>query len=112
METASEAAAATVPAEERIPVSTDHCQQEQPYDNTVRPILDPTTRTGSHFQPLRVPHRDLVVLLLPPTPLKLFQQFLPEQTVQQWVDYTNNPVNFPEDHQGQWKPTSVGKIYI
>ncbi|KFA49131.1 hypothetical protein S40293_10331, partial [Stachybotrys chartarum IBT 40293] len=66
----------------------------------------------TRFEPLRIPYRDLVVLPLPPTPLELFQRFLPEQTVQQWVDYTNNPDNYPEDRQGQWKPTSVGEIYI
>ncbi|KEY73849.1 hypothetical protein S7711_10283 [Stachybotrys chartarum IBT 7711] len=112
METASEVAAATVPAEERIPVLTDHCQQEQPYDNIVRPILDPTMHTGTRFEPLRILHRDLVVLPLPPTPLELFQRFLPEQTIQQWVDYMNNPDNYPEDRQGQWKPISIGEIYI
>ncbi|KFA80176.1 hypothetical protein S40288_09979 [Stachybotrys chartarum IBT 40288] len=106
METTSEAAAATVPPEDLIPVTTDHCQQEQLYDNTVRPILDPTTRTGTRFEAFHVPKRDLVVRPLPSTPLKLFQRFLPEQTVQQWVDYTNNPANHPDDRQGQWKPTS------
>ncbi|KFA55625.1 hypothetical protein S40293_10059 [Stachybotrys chartarum IBT 40293] len=112
METTSEAAAATVPPEDLIPITTDHCQQEQPYDNTVRPILDPTTRTGTRFEAFHVPKRDLVVRPLPSTPLKLFQRFLPKQTVQQWVDYTNNPANHSEDHQGQWKPTSVSEIYI
>ncbi|KFA66723.1 hypothetical protein S40285_09573, partial [Stachybotrys chlorohalonatus IBT 40285] len=112
METTPEAAAATVPPEDLIPVTTDHCQQEQLYDNTVRPILDPTMRTGTRFEAFHVPKRDLVVRPLPSTPLKLFQRFLPEQTVQQWVDYTNNPASHPDDRQGQWKPTSVSEIYI
>ena len=112
MESDAEAAAVTVPPQDRIPIKTDHCQQEQQYDNTVRPILDPSTCTGTQFEALHVPQRDLVVRPLPSTPLKLFQQFLPEQTVQRWVDYTNNPRNHPEDHQRHWKPTSVSKIYI
>ncbi|KFA68466.1 hypothetical protein S40285_09111, partial [Stachybotrys chlorohalonatus IBT 40285] len=54
----------------------------------------------------------LFVRPLPPTPLKLFQLFLLEQTVQKWTDYTNDPANFPEDHQGQWKATTAGESYI
>ncbi|KFA69585.1 hypothetical protein S40285_08734 [Stachybotrys chlorohalonatus IBT 40285] len=112
METTSEAAAGTVPVQDRIPVSTNHYQREQDNDNTVRPVLDPTNRTGTHFAALDIPFRDLVVRPLPPTPLNLFQHFLPKQTIQQWVDYTNNPANFLEDRQGLWKATTTGKIYI
>ncbi|KEY74499.1 hypothetical protein S7711_10322, partial [Stachybotrys chartarum IBT 7711] len=83
METTSEATAATVPPEDLIPVITDHYQQEQLYNNTVRPILDPTMRMGTRFEAFYVLKRDLIVRPLPSTPLKLFQRFLPEQTIQQ-----------------------------
>jgi hypothetical protein len=67
-----------IPVQNRIPVSTNHYQREQANDNTVRPVLDPINRIGTHFDALDVPYRDLVVRPLPPTPLKLFQLFLPE----------------------------------
>ncbi|KFA52617.1 hypothetical protein S40293_10164 [Stachybotrys chartarum IBT 40293] len=41
METTSKATTATVPPEDLIPITIDHYQQEQLYDNIVRPILDP-----------------------------------------------------------------------
>ncbi|KFA70226.1 hypothetical protein S40285_10787 [Stachybotrys chlorohalonatus IBT 40285] len=99
METTSEAAAGTVPVQNRIAVSTNHYQREQTNDNIVRPALDPTNRAGAHFDALDIPFRDLVIRPLPPTPLKHFQLFLLEQTAQKWADYTNNPASFPEDRQ-------------
>ncbi|KFA69278.1 hypothetical protein S40285_09430 [Stachybotrys chlorohalonatus IBT 40285] len=70
------------------------------HDN-FRPEMDPTNRIGTHFEPLDVPNRDLVILPLPSNPFELFQRFLPPQLVQKWVDYTNSLLNQPRDHQGQ-----------
>jgi hypothetical protein len=83
----------TVGSSQRVPVQTNHSYREQAADNTCRPDYGPSTRPGTHFEPLNVPESPLIVRPLPSTLLKLFQLFLPETTVQQWVDYTNNQAN-------------------
>jgi hypothetical protein len=108
----------TVGSSQRVPVQTNHSYREQAADNTCRPDYGPSTRPGTHFEPLNVPESPLIVRPLPSTLLKLFQLFLPETTVQQWVDYTNNQANAPAtetmegSRQSQWNPTSVAEIYI
>jgi hypothetical protein len=110
--------APTVGCGEQVPVSTDHSTREQAADATYRPDFEPTTRPGTHFHPLDIPERDLVVKPLPPTPLKLFQLFLPESLVEQWAVSTNDPDNAPAattiegTRQSQWTPTSAAEIWI
>jgi hypothetical protein len=68
-----------------------------------------------HFEAMDVPERDFVVKTLPPTPLKLFQLFLPESLVQQWADYTNDPANAPANEgarQSHWIATSAAELWI
>ena len=99
-------------------------RREQDADSTYRPDIKPTDAVGSQFEPFNVPDRDFLVRQpLPPTPLQLFQQFLPEQLVEQWVRYTNEaPAPEPGPgpavqsgryhRQDRWKPTSVAEVYI
>lgn len=110
--------AATVPLEERIPVSTANYRLEQDRDSTGRPVLDATTRTGTHFEAMDDLECPLVVRPLPPTPLQLLQLFIPVSLVEQWVSYTNNPATTPmgplqeNAHQNAWKKTSVAEVYL
>jgi hypothetical protein len=90
-------------------------RREQDVDNTCRPDIEPEDKVGAKFQPFDVPDRDFLVRDLPPTPLKLFQEFLPISIVEKWVRYTNEaPGPKPEEgsRQKHWKPTSVEEVYV
>ncbi|KFA80878.1 hypothetical protein S40288_09802 [Stachybotrys chartarum IBT 40288] len=98
-------------------------RREQDADSTYRPDIKPTDAVGSQFEPVNVPDRDFLVRQpLPPTPLHLFQQFLPEELVERWVHYKNEaPAPEPGagagpaaqsgryHHQDHWKPTSIAE---
>ncbi|KJZ79241.1 hypothetical protein HIM_01392 [Hirsutella minnesotensis 3608] len=114
---------AAIPAvnsfEHTLYVRLDHCQREQPIDSTVRPTFDPEPERGPEFTPFHVPEREPQARQLPPTPLLLFQQFLPESLVEDWVGYTNNgPRPGPEgpkqqhSRENSWSETSLGEVFL
>ena len=100
-------------------ISTDHSTREQPDDVTCRPNAKAATARGTHFQPLRLTHREPQIRPLPTTPLQLFQAFLPPSIVSDWVKRTNEapapgragPLQ-QHSRQHQWKPTTVEEIYL
>jgi hypothetical protein len=114
---------AAIPAvnsfEHTLFVRLDNCQREQPIDSTVRPSFEPEPERGPDFTPFCVPEREPQVRQLPPTRLLLFQQFLPESLVEDWVGYTNNsPRPGPEgpkqqhSRENSWTDTSLGEVFI
>jgi hypothetical protein len=115
---------ATKEARYLMQLQISRSRREQDADSTYRPDIKPTDAVGSQFEPFNVPDRDFLVRQpLPPTPLQLFQQFLPEQLVERWVHYTNEaPAPEPGPgpaiqsgryhRQDRWKPTSVAEVYI
>ncbi|KJZ69068.1 hypothetical protein HIM_11537 [Hirsutella minnesotensis 3608] len=117
---ASQAAIPTVNSfEETLFVRLDHCQREQPVDSTVRPSFEPEPERGPEFVPFHVPEREPQVRQLPPTPLLLFQLFVPIFLVETWVKYTNaGPQPGPEGPKKQnsreysWRETSLGEVFI
>ena len=44
---------------------------------------------GDSFTPFNVGNRDFYINMLPPTPLELFQLFIPISLIQSWIEYTN-----------------------
>ncbi|KAK7589630.1 hypothetical protein V3481_008609 [Fusarium oxysporum f. sp. vasinfectum] len=44
---------------------------------------------GDSFTPFDVGNRDFYINMLPPTPLELFQLFVPISLIQSWIEYTN-----------------------
>ncbi|KJZ70650.1 hypothetical protein HIM_09970 [Hirsutella minnesotensis 3608] len=114
---ASQAAIPTVNSfEETLFVRLDHCQREQPVDSTVRPSFEPEPERGPEFVPFHVPEREPQVRQLPPTPLLLFQLFVPTFLVETWVKYTNaSPQPGPEgpkkenSREYSWRETSLGE---
>ncbi|KJZ68234.1 hypothetical protein HIM_12377 [Hirsutella minnesotensis 3608] len=114
---------AAIPAvnsfEHTLFVRLDNCQREQPIGSTVRPSFEPEPERGPDFTPFCVPEREPQVRQLPPTRLLLFQQFLPESLVEDWVGYTNNsPRPGPEgpkqqhSQENSWTDTSLGEVFI
>ncbi|KJZ69067.1 hypothetical protein HIM_11536 [Hirsutella minnesotensis 3608] len=114
---------AAIPAvnsfENTLFVRLDHCQREQPIDSTVRPQFDPEPKRGPEFTPFPVPEREPQVQQLPPTPLLLFQLFLPISLVEKWVGYTNSgPQPGPEgpkkrrSRENLWTETSLGEVFL
>jgi hypothetical protein len=88
-------------------------RREQDADSTYRPNIGPTDDVGSQFEPFDVPDRDFAVRQpLPPTPIQLFQQFLPEHIVERWVHYTNEGPALEGQRQSKWKKTSVAELYL
>jgi hypothetical protein len=45
---------------------------------------------GTNFKPFHVETCNFRISPLPPTPLQLFQLFLPISLVEKWVSYTNS----------------------
>lgn len=86
---------------------------------TYRPDIPPSTAKGSHFQPLTMQFRAPVVLDLPDTPLGIFQIFVPELLVEEWVAATNDAAEALQtssetmpSRMRNWRPTSVAEVYI
>lgn len=71
-------------------IRLDEAQREQPIDSTYRPDKPAATQRGTRFIPLSIdPLRKPRITELPPTPLSLFQAFVPESLVKSWAGYTN-----------------------
>jgi hypothetical protein len=109
--------AAILDTDPTILVRLDHCQREQPADNTCRPIFKPVAEKGTHFTPFNVPDRQPQIQQLPSSPLLLFQTFIPIDLVKRWVRYTNEGPA-PEgpflqhSRNEQWRETSVAEVYL
>lgn len=93
--------------------TTAEARREQPCDTTYRPEAPPVTAAGSRFEPLEIgPNREPQVAALPVTPLKLFQEFVPEWLVKKWIGYTKdtNPSLDVSHGKGQ-SLTAIANIY-
>jgi hypothetical protein len=77
-------------------------------NGTLEPAFSPEPEGAppSDFEPLRLPPRDAFVADLPPTPLALFQAFIPVWLVQKWADYFEIAEDDPFARQ-----VSVAKLY-
>ncbi|KAJ3522867.1 hypothetical protein NM208_g12684 [Fusarium decemcellulare] len=96
---------------------TDQCQPEQPVDEgTTRPDVEPDPDRGTDFQPFNIIERPASIDDLRMSPLALFQHFVPENLVSEWVTYTNNvPLKSdpgPHSRQKAWRPTNVAEVYL
>jgi hypothetical protein len=58
-------------------------------DSTGMPIFPAEEAVGDNFTPFNVEYRDFHINILPPTPLELFQLFIPPSLTQCWIKYTN-----------------------
>ncbi|KAM4067463.1 DDE superfamily endonuclease [Hirsutella rhossiliensis] len=107
---------AAIPAvnsfEHTLFIRLDHCQREQPIDSTVRPTFDPEPERGHEFTPFHVPEREPQPRQLPPTPLLLFQQFLPESLVEGWVGPGPEGPKQQYSRESSWTETSLGEVFL
>ena len=93
-------------------------QRGPPDEGTPVKKIRPVTHVGQKFEPLIVQHRPFRVHDLPESPLKLFQKFLPESLVDNWVAYTNDnpgpgPLPRPRgSREERWKPTRASELWI
>jgi hypothetical protein len=103
-------------------ISRDHSLPERPADNTCRPTFPAQPRCGDAFEPFHIQQRDFQIQPLPQSPVGLFQCFVPESLIQQWVDWTNawavallqlgERQLLPTARIRAWRPTSVAEVYI
>lgn len=103
-------------------ISRAHSRPERPADNTCRPIFPPQQACGDAFDPFNIPRRDFQIQALPQSPVDLFQLFLPESLISQWVNWTNEWAQAllrlgqqklpPTARIRAWRPTSVAEVYI
>lgn len=98
-------------------IDDDNSRREQPADNTCRPVFDAIEAPGHEFEPFQPIYRDSS---LPASPMALFQLFIPELLVKEWVQYTNNaagPLAPPVALQKRarktaWTPFTVEEMYL
>ncbi|KFA78646.1 hypothetical protein S40288_10375 [Stachybotrys chartarum IBT 40288] len=88
----------------------DNCQRERPEDSTVRPDLPPEPLYGKDFVPLKMTFREPLLQPLPPTAIQLFEAFVPEALVAQWVIYMNKATTNAQIKD--WEPVFITEIYI
>ncbi|KAG5793259.1 hypothetical protein H9Q69_007704 [Fusarium xylarioides] len=100
-------------------VATLHSQPEQPIDNTARPNEKPSQQRGYHFKPLDLKERDPDISTIASQaaePVNLFLQFLPEEIVEKWVQYTNEAAKSlaeeDPDFGLRWKPVRLAEVYL
>jgi len=98
---------------------TASCEGEPCDTASYLPKERPTTEEGTSFMPFDAPDREPSVAILPDSPVRLFQLFVPEFLVDSWVRWTNaSPIPGPEGPPQQrsrkldWKPTSVAEVYL
>ena len=85
---------------------------------TYRPDIQPSPWKGTKFRPIDVQHREPVFKDIPTSPLALFQFFVPEKLVEEWVKTTNSTVEdllSKNDHALQsrltrWTPTTIADV--
>ncbi|RFN46050.1 hypothetical protein FIE12Z_9701 [Fusarium flagelliforme] len=65
-----------------------HSRRIWPDDSTRATVFPAEEDQGTSFEPFQVETREFHINTLPPTPLKLFQLFLPISLVEKWVVYT------------------------
>ncbi|KAH7463269.1 hypothetical protein FOMA001_g18040 [Fusarium oxysporum f. sp. matthiolae] len=71
-----------------------HSHRIWPNDSTRAAVFPAEEDRGTTFQPFQVEPRKFHINTLPPTPLKLFQLFLPIFLVEKWVVYTKSWVTW------------------
>jgi hypothetical protein len=69
-------------------VKAKHSHRLWPNDPTCVVVFPATRDRGTQFEPFNVPRREFHIATLPPTPLELFQLFLPISLVEKRVRYT------------------------
>jgi hypothetical protein len=96
-------------------------------DPTGVPIFPPEEGAGHNFTPFNIEYHDFHINILPPTPLELFQYFIPKSLMLSWIQYTESRVlhllengvidswNTPiSDHSRitKWEGLSSSQVYI
>jgi hypothetical protein len=69
-------------------IKEDHSRYIHPNDPTRVAVFPTETGRGTKFEPFPLETRSFRINTLPPTPLQLFQLFLPISLVEKWVQYT------------------------
>jgi hypothetical protein len=69
-------------------IKAKHSHRLWPSDPTCTVVFPAAQDRGTQFEPFNVPRREFPIARLPPTPLQLFQLFLPISLVEKWVHYT------------------------
>jgi hypothetical protein len=69
-------------------VKEEHSHKLWPDDPTRAAVFPAEKDRGTKFEPFPVETRSFRINTLPPTPLQLFQIFLPISLIAKWVQYT------------------------
>ncbi|KAI8687201.1 Piggybac transposable element-derived protein 4 [Fusarium sp. Ph1] len=108
-------------------IKENHSHQMHPNDPTRVAVFPADKARGTKFEPFPVETRNLHINTPPPSPLQLFQLFLPISLVERWVQYTQswllwlkeNEVvdswNTPMTRKARlraWQGTSVAEVYV
>jgi hypothetical protein len=108
-------------------IKEDHSRRIHPNDPTRIAVFPAETDRGTKFEPFPVETRSFCINTLPPTPLQLFQLFLPISLVEKWVQYTKVWVTWLKENGvidswkhpmkrtaslRKWEGTSVAEVYI
>ncbi|UPL02957.1 hypothetical protein LCI18_013891 [Fusarium solani-melongenae] len=108
-------------------IKEDHSHQMHPNDPTRVAVFPADKARGTKFEPFPVETRNLYINTPPPSPLQLFQLFLPISLVERWVQYTqswllwlkenevvdswNNPMT-GKARLRAWQGTSIAEVYV
>jgi hypothetical protein len=75
-------------------IKAKHSHRLWPNDPTCVVVFPTTQDRGTQFEPFNVPKREFHIATLPPTPLELFQLFLPFSLIEKWVHYTKTWISW------------------
>jgi hypothetical protein len=86
-------------------IKEDHSHQLHPNDPTRIAIFPAETDRGTNFEPFHVETRNFRISTLPPTPLQLFQLFLPMSLIEKWAQYTKSWISWLKENDvvDSWK---------
>ncbi|KAI8683287.1 Piggybac transposable element-derived protein 4 [Fusarium sp. Ph1] len=108
-------------------IKEDHSHQMHPNDPTRVPVFPAEKDRGTNFEPFPVETRTFHISTPPPTPLQLFQLFLPISLVERWVQYTQSWLSWLKENNvvdswkhpmtknarlRAWQGTSVAEVYL
>lgn len=86
------------PYDDRSFIREEHSRRLWPNDPTRAVDFPAENDRGTNFEPFHVETRPFHINTLPPTPLQLFQLFLPISLVEKWVSYTNSWITWLKEN--------------
>jgi hypothetical protein len=92
-------------------IKAKHSHRLWPNDPTCIVVFPATRDRGTQFEPFNVPRHEFHIATLPPTPLELFQLFVPISLVEKWVHYTKICISWLKANEwvDSWK-RPMGRI--